>query len=168
MSPIADIIYAGAGTNRVFAGEGNNIVVTQEGNDTVYTGSGRDFISTGAGDDTIYASEGDNWINAGIGNNTIYSGSGRDLFVLNAGVGFDTIKNFEIGKDKLGLTGGLTQNQLTIAQVNSGSTFFTQISIAGSGDILARLDWTQASRLAINSFTPNLPSSANSQLALFG
>ena len=165
---IADIIYAGAGTNRIFAGEGNNIVVTQEGNDTVYTGSGRDFISTGAGDDTIYASEGDNWINAGIGNNTIYSGSGRDLFVLNAGVGFDTIKNFEIGKDKLGLTGGLTQNQLAIAQVNSGSTFFTQISIAGSGDVLARLDWTQASRLAINSFTPNLPSSANSQLALFG
>jgi Ca2+-binding RTX toxin-like protein len=165
---LADIIYAGAGTNRIFASEGNNIVVTQDGNDTVYTGSGRDFISTGGGDDTIYASEGDNWINAGTGNNNIYSGSGRDLFILNAGVGFNTINNFEIGKDKLGLVEGLQPDQLTISQVNSGSTFFTQISIAGSGDILARLNWTQANQLTGNSFMPNLPSSTNSLLSMFG
>lgn len=165
---LADIIYAGAGNNRIFASEGKNIVVTQDGNDTIYTGSGRDFISTGGGDDVIYASEGDNWINAGTGNNTIYSGSGRDLFILNAGAGFDTIKNFEIGKDKLGLVEGLQPDQLAISQVNSGSTFFTQISIAGSGDILARLDWTQANQLTGNSFTTNLPSSSSSLLSMFG
>lgn len=165
---VADIIYAGAGSNRIFASEGKNIVVTQDGNDTVYAGSGRDFISTGGGDDLIYASEGDNLIHGGTGNNTIYSGSGRDLFILNTGDGFDRIKNFEVGKDKLGLVEGLQIDQLTISQVYSGSTFFTQISLAGSDDILARLDWTQANQLTGNSFMSNLPSSTSSLLAMFG
>lgn len=52
-----------------------------------------------------------------------------DRFILNAGVGADTIINF--GKnDLLGLTNGLTFNQLSITQGINGNEFFTQVSIA--------------------------------------
>jgi Ca2+-binding RTX toxin-like protein len=165
---VADVIYAGAGNNTVFAYEGQNTIVTQDGNDTIYAGAGRDFISAGGGDDTIFAGDGDNWIAAGTGNNIIYSGSGRNLFILSTGDGFDTIKNFTIGKDKLGLTAGIQPEQLAISQVNSDGFFGTQISIAGSSDVLARIEWTQASQLTPNSFTLNLPSSNSSLLSLFG
>jgi Ca2+-binding RTX toxin-like protein len=162
-----DVIYAGAGNNTVFAYEGQNTIFTEDGNDTIYSGAGRDFISSGGGNDTIFAGDGDNWIAAGTGNNVVYSGSGQNLFILKAGGGFDTIKNFKVGKDKLGLTDGLQPDRLTISQVNSNGFSGTQISVAGSGDVLARIEWTQASQLTANSFTLNLPSSNSSLLSLF-
>jgi Ca2+-binding RTX toxin-like protein len=164
----ADVIDAGAGNNTIFAYEGQNIVITLDGNDIIYAGAGRDFISAGGGNDTIFAGDGDNWIDGGTGSNLIYSGNGRNLFILNTGSGFDTIKNFTIGKDKLGLTAGIQPEQLAISQVNSDGFFGTQISIAGSSDVLARIEWTQASQLTPNSFTPNLPSSTSSLISLFG
>ena len=163
-----DVIDAGAGNNTVFAYDGQNIVLTQDGNDIIYGGAGRDFISAGGGNDTIFAGDGDNWIAAGTGNNLIYSGNGQNLFILEAGTGATTIENFAIGKDKLGLTAGLQPQQLTISQVNSDGFFGTQISIAGSGDVLARLEWTPADRLTASSFTPNLPLANSSLLSLFG
>ncbi len=165
---VADVIYAGAGNNTVFADEGQNTIVSQDGNDTIYAGAGRDFISAGGGDDTIFAGDGDNWIAAGTGNNIVYSGSGQNLFILKTGDGFDTIKNFKVGKDKLGLTDGLQPDRLTISQVNSNGFFGTQIGIAGSSDVLARIEWTQANQFTPNSFTLNLPSSNSSLLSLFG
>ena len=95
-------------------------------------------------------------------------GSGKNLFILEAGVGSTTIKNFAIGKDKLGLTAGIQPEQLTISQVNSDGFFGTQISIAGSSDILARLEWTSANQLTASSFTPNLPLANSSLISLFG
>jgi Ca2+-binding RTX toxin-like protein len=165
---LADAIYAGAGNNVVFAREGQNTVISQDGNDTIYSGSGRDFISSGGGNDTIFAGAGNNWIKAGAGNNTIYSDSGQDLFILSTGDGWDTIKNFEIGKDKLGLTEGLQVDRLLISQINSGGFFGTQIGIKGSDEILARLEFTQSSQLNSNSFVTNLPSNNTSLVSLFG
>ena len=163
-----DVIDAGAGNNTVFAYEGQNIVFSQDGDDIIYAGAGRDFISAGGGNDTIFAGDGDNWIAAGTGNNLIYSGNGANLFILEAGAGFSTIKNFKIGKDKLGLTAGLQPSQLTIAQVNSDGFFGTQIGIAESGDVLARLEWTPANLLTASSLTPNLPLANSSLISLFG
>jgi Ca2+-binding RTX toxin-like protein len=163
---LADVIYAGAGNNVIFAREGQNTVVSGDGKDTIYSGSGRDFISSGGGDDTIFAGAGNNWIYAGTGNNTIYSGNGQDLFIL--GAGLDTIKNFEIGKDKLGLTDGLQVDQLLISQINSGGFFGTQIGVRGSHEILARLEFTQSNQLNSTSFMANLPSANSSLLSLFG
>jgi Ca2+-binding RTX toxin-like protein len=165
---LADIIYAGAGDNIVFAREGQNTVVTGDGKDTIYSGSGRDFIASSGGDDTIFAGAGNNWINAGTGNNTIYSGNDQDLFILSVGAGLDTIKNFEVGKDKLGLTGGLQVDQLLISQINGGGFFGTQIGIRGSDEILARLEFTQSSQLNSTSFRTDLPSDNSSLLSLFG
>nr|WP_290221501.1 hypothetical protein [Trichocoleus desertorum] len=158
----ADIINAGDGNNQIFAAEGNNVIQTGNGNnriqarggdDLIYAGAGDDWIQTGDGNDLIYAAEGSNYIDAGAGNNTIYSGSGNDLFVLLRGSGFHTIAQFEVSKDLLGLSGGLTFGQLSITQVTSGQEFLTQVSVAGTSDILANLKWVQASAITSASFT---------------
>jgi Ca2+-binding RTX toxin-like protein len=157
-----DIIDAGDGDNQIFAAEGNNIIRTGSGNnqiqtrngdDLIYAGAGNDWIQTGAGNDLIYAAEGNNYIDAGTGNNTIFSGSGWDVFVLTAGEGVTDIAQFEVGKDQLALTGGLSYGQLSITQGSNGQEFFTQVSVATTGDVLATLDWVQANTLTNASFT---------------
>ena len=132
---------------------GNDILYAGEGNNTLYGGTGNDTLYAGAGNDIIYAGEGDNILYGGIGNNTLYSGSGSDLFALSAGIGASAIVNFDIGKDLLGLSGGLTFGQLSITQGTNGDEFFTQIGVAGSSDILATLDWVQANTITSSSFT---------------
>jgi hypothetical protein len=82
----------------------------------------------------------------------VYSGSGSDLFALTTGFGATTINNFGVGKDVLGLTGGLTFEQLSITQGTNGDEFFTQISIANSDDLLANLKWVQADTITSTSF----------------
>ena len=158
----SDIINAGDGDNQIFAAEGNNIIRTGSGNnqiqtrngdDLIYAGAGNDWIQTGAGNDLIYAAEGNNYIDAGTGNNTIFSGSGWDVFVLTGGEGVTDIAQFEVGKDQLALTGGLSYGQLSITQGSNGQEFFTQVSVATTGDVLATLDWVQANTLTNASFT---------------
>ena len=159
-----DVINAGDGNNWIFAAEGNNVITTGVGNnlietksgdDLIYGGAGSDRIFTGAGNDIIYAAEGDNYIDSGTGNDILTSGSGRDLFVITTGGGTDTITNFEIGKDLIGLSGGLTFDRLSITQGlgNNGHDFFTQISDKVTGSALATLMWTQASAISTSTFT---------------
>lgn len=157
----ADIITVGDGDNQIYAAEGNNVITTGDGNnsintlhgnDTIYGGAAGDRIETNGGDDLIYAAEGDNYIDAGSGNNTVYSGSGSDLFVLNPGDGMTVIAQFDVGKDLLKLQNGLTFDRLSITQGNNGNEFFTQISIAGSNDLLATLKWVQAQDITSQSF----------------
>ncbi|WP_192903748.1 beta strand repeat-containing protein [Achromobacter aloeverae] len=48
------------------------------GNDIIYGGAGPDRINTGLGDDIIYAGAGDDRITGGLGADTIYGGDGAD------------------------------------------------------------------------------------------
>lgn len=149
----ADTITVGNGRNQIYAAEGNNVITAGTGDNLIYGGAASDRIKTGSGNDTIYAAEGNNYIDAGAGNNTIDSGSGSDLFVLTSGAGATGITQFNVGKDLLGLTGGLSFAQLSVAQGSNGNEFFTQINIAGSNDLLATLKWVNASSITSTSFT---------------
>jgi hypothetical protein len=146
-----DIIEAGEGNNLIYASEGNNTITAGSGNDEIYAGAGDDIINAGGGDDLVYASEGDNIIYGGIGDNTVYSGSGSDLFALTTGEGSTTVINFGVGQDLLGLTDGLTFEQLSITQGTNGDEFFTQIGVGD--DLLATLSWVQADSITSSSFT---------------
>ena len=150
-----DFISAGDGDDQIFAAEGNNIIDAGAGNDIIYAGAGYDFITGGTGNDLIFAGDGDNIINGGAGNDIINSGSGKDLFVLGLGEGTDTITNFQVGHDLIGLSGGLTFEQLSINQgIGSNSNeFFTLISDTNSDSVLASLSWTLADSINSSSFT---------------
>jgi len=145
--PGNDLINAGNGNNIIRAGEGHNWIITGLGNDIVYDGAGNDSVFTGAGNDIIYLAEGRNLVDAGIGNNTIYSGSGSDLFVLTPGEGASTIIQFQ-SNDRFGLVGGLSYDDLLINPGNGNQGFFSQISIAATGDLLGIVNWVQPNLLA--------------------
>ncbi len=157
----ADIITVGDGNNQIYAAEGNNVITvtgsgvntidTGHGDDIIYGGAGNDRIVTRGGNDTIYAAEGNNYIDAGDGVNTIFSGSGADIFVLGWG-SQNTIMQFDIGKDKLGLSQGLQFGQLDISQGSKDGQFFTEIKLAWANTPLATLNWTQAADIDSSSF----------------
>lgn len=113
-------------------------------NNILYGGVGDDQLSGGTGDDTLYGGEGDN---------ILCGGSGSDVFALTAGVGASTIIDFDICKDLLGLTEGLTFEQLSITQSTCGNQFFTQVNIACTGDLLAILNGVQAYTITSSLFT---------------
>ncbi|MEL7359062.1 MAG: glycerophosphodiester phosphodiesterase family protein [Cyanobacteria bacterium J06560_6] len=125
-----DIIYGGAGNDRI-GGKG--------GNDTLYGG---------ADDDQIWGDDGDDLIYGGLGNDTLTGddfsgGRGADTFVLAAGEGTDTIVDFEVGTDLIGLAGGLTFGQLTLAD--------SEIRLGE--EVLASLNGVETSTLTDANFT---------------
>ncbi|MGB7444954.1 MAG: choice-of-anchor I family protein [Coleofasciculaceae cyanobacterium] len=123
-----DLIYGGVGNDTIFASEGNNTVFGNAGDDTIYSGSGNDYITGGAGDDTIFL------------------GGGQDTVVLAKGEGSDIINNFQLGQTSLGLSGGLTFDDLMINQGN-GATL-----ISAGDELLASINWVQAGDINSDTF----------------
>ncbi len=100
----------GGGDDLIFGGAGNDRIGGKGGNDQLF---GDD------GDDVIWGDDGDDLLLGGLGNDTLTGddfsgGQGSDTFVLSPGEGTDTIVDFEVGTDLLGLTGGLSLGQLTL------------------------------------------------------
>ncbi|NJL41942.1 MAG: glycerophosphodiester phosphodiesterase [Leptolyngbyaceae cyanobacterium SM1_4_3] len=102
-----DILYGGVGNDRL-GGKG--------GNDQLYGGEGRDQLFGDAGDDLL---------RGGLGNDILVGDSprfrGQDTFVLATGEGTDTIRDFTIGEDLIGLADGLSLGQITITQSNQNT-----------------------------------------------
>ncbi len=149
-----DTIYAGEGNDQIFGSEGFNMLFGEDGNDSIYGGSATDWINGGKGNDDIfgaggnnqlfgqegndilYSGSGNDFIDGGMGNDHIWLGGGLDTVVLASGKGFDMINNFQVGQTTLGLSGGLTFEDLNI--VSRGN--FTLIEVAASGEGLARIE----------------------------
>ncbi len=81
----------------------------------------------------------------------MYGGSGRDMFVLASESGIDTIFNFTVGSDYLGLLNGLTFEQITITQGIGTNTSDTLIS-KQDGEVLATLIGVEANTLSLWDF----------------
>ncbi|NJL47903.1 MAG: alkaline phosphatase [Leptolyngbyaceae cyanobacterium SM2_5_2] len=97
------------GTNEadeLTGGDNNDVIVAFGGNDTVTGGLGHDILFGGEGDDLL---------RGGIGNDEISGSRGADTVVLAAGEGNDTVVDFEVGVDFIGLADGLTFGQLTLS-----------------------------------------------------
>ena len=161
-----DALYGRGGNDTIFGGEGVNTLLGEDGNDLIYGGSQTDYINGGNGNDVIYVPGGNNTIYGGAGNDFIYSGSGDDLILGGAGndriflgggndivvlqinKGVDRIHDFQVGQTTLGLSGGLTFENLAIAQMGND----TLIKFANTGEDLARLNGVQASSIGSSSF----------------
>jgi Ca2+-binding RTX toxin-like protein len=117
-------------------GNGNDTIRGAAGNDTIRGGNGNDILFGNNGDDVLFGDNGDDQLRGGLGNDILTGGLGNDIFILASGEGTDTITDFQVGTDKIGLTGGLTRAQLTIDVVGTR----TRIRLTSSGEILAWLD----------------------------
>ncbi len=133
------------GNDIIFGGEGSDRIGGKSGNDILSGDAGDDFIWGDAGDDIIMGVTGDDIL---VGDN-FSGGSGSDLFVFGNGDGTDTILDFEVGSDRIGLVEGeLTFGDLTITQDGRN----TLLGIADSGEVIAKLHNVQASALTESSF----------------
>ena len=131
------------------------------GNDTLWGNAGKDILLGNAGND-ILLGNGDNdtlWGNAdndtlwgGAGQDVLIGGSDRDIFALKPQEGTDTIIDFNLSeRDRIGLAGGLTFDELTISQGTGDNRNDTLISTE-TGDLLAILNNTRASTIGNAAF----------------
>lgn len=154
-----DVVAGGLANDAIFGGQGDDIlrgdlnsrspqVEDVGGDDVIFGGKGDDRIGGKAGDDRlfgdmgndqIWGDMGDDLLRGGLGDDTLTGddfsgGSGFDTFVLAAGEGTDTITDFEVGTDLIGLANGLTFAEISISAADDST------EIALDGEVLAVLD----------------------------
>ncbi|MGL5081774.1 MAG: 5'-nucleotidase C-terminal domain-containing protein [Microcoleaceae cyanobacterium] len=140
-----DTVAGGLGADQIDGGDGNDILRgdlnerfsgVEGDNDTITGGAGNDRIGGKSGDDELYGDEGNDriWgddgndiIRGGVGNDFIWGDAasvaeGSDTFILAAGEGTDTLFDFEVGIDFIGLADGLTYGQLELTQAGNRTT----------------------------------------------
>ncbi|MEL7520273.1 MAG: alkaline phosphatase, partial [Cyanobacteria bacterium J06553_1] len=146
---------------------GNDIIFGGEGNDRIGGKAGNDILLGDMGDDLIWGDDGDDIVFGGEGNDILVgdnfsSGSGSDLFVFGTENGTDTILDFAVGTDFIGLiTNELTFADLTLTQDGVN----TSLGVTSSGKVLAVLQNVQATDLAESSFV-SVSDIANPQASL--
>jgi len=108
-----DFLTGGNGNDRLVGGRGEDDLFGDEGSDFIRGGSGDDFIDGGsgndrllgnAGEDNLVGGTGNDRLDGGAGNDLLTGGNGADVFVFTEGSGFDTIQDFQDGRDKIDLS----------------------------------------------------------------
>jgi Ca2+-binding RTX toxin-like protein len=129
-------------TNDTLEGDtGNNQLGGEDEQDTLTGSTRKDQLSGAAGDDIL--------LRGGIGNNQLSGGAGIDTFVLAPGEGTDTITDFMVDQDRIGLAEGLSFGQLTITQDGSD----TLIRLTSDNELLAVLSEVQSNSLTAADFS---------------
>ena len=137
-----------AGDDIIIGNGGNDTLSGNGGNDIISGGVGNDLLFGGKGDDNLSGGEGDDTLVGGLGADLLISGGGRDILVLRAGAGTVTIIDFQPGQDLIGLSRGLTFNQVKLNQGEVSTT----IEIASNGQILANIPGIRRSPLTASDF----------------
>jgi Ca2+-binding RTX toxin-like protein len=105
----------GSGNDTLTGTAGNDSLIGNAGNDTLIGGNGTDFLLGSAGDDLLNGDNGDDTLRGGLGSDILTGGNGTDIFVFASGEGIDTITDFKLGSDQIGLTEGLTFGNLSFS-----------------------------------------------------
>lgn len=169
-----DTIFAGGGNDYVEISGSNDTVFAQDGDDTVLAGGGNDIVDGGTGNDILFGQDGNDQLDGGIGDDVLFGGAGNaneltggtgnDIFVLSRG-GTQIITDFGgsfagsafLEQDKIGLSGGLTRDDLTITRLGNtggGSSQFDVLIQAGGQNlaIVQSVTATVAAELNTNDF----------------
>ena len=94
------------------------------GDDKLFGGDGNDSLLGGSEQDQLFGDAGDDLLDGGSGDNTLTGGFGADTFVLST-EGKNTITDFQIGEDVIGLGSGLTFDSLSFMSQNGGTSIAT-------------------------------------------
>ena len=108
-----DDIQGLGGKDTLLGLKGDDIISGGGGKDTIKGGGGNDEINGGGGKDNIKGGGGRDTLYGGGGSDIIAGNGGNDIYVLEKKGGRDTFKGFKLGKDTLGLSKGLTFDDLT-------------------------------------------------------
>jgi Ca2+-binding RTX toxin-like protein len=135
-----DSLDGGEGNDLLLGGDGNDVLFGDADNDTLYGGNGNDILNGGAGDD---------FLSGDVGDDIVTGGLGSDLFVLNQSWGSDIITDFSKGEDLIGLTSGLSFDQLSFSSSNNE----TLITVTDTNEVLAKLKGVTPGILTASDFT---------------
>jgi len=139
-----DLLNGGNGHDTLEGGNGNDQLYGEAGKDFLIGGTGNDLLEGGIGNDYLFGGADNDFLIGGSGNDLLEGGIGSDIFVLATEPGYDTIGDFEISADFLGLSGGLTFNDLLISQGTGANSNDTLLTVEDTGDLLATLSGVQA------------------------
>lgn len=134
----ADTLRGGRDSDRVFGGNDNDIVNGNRGDDLVVGGDGDDLVRGGQDEDLLVGGEGEDTLIGDYGTDDLIGNAGNDLFVLRTETGTfisssaDWIIDYDATDDSIGLTGGLSENDLS----------FETISFALSSEIVFLQEFT--------------------------
>ncbi|MBD1835364.1 DUF4347 domain-containing protein [Cyanobacteria bacterium FACHB-472] len=154
----SDRIYGNAGSDSLYGDMssmggtvggtvgGDDLIWGGSGSDRIYGGYGHDSLYGGVGNDQIWGDAGRDRLSGGLGSDSLTGGAGRDTFVLTKGEGIDTITDFQMGRDFIGLAGGLSLGQVSITQRSSQAV----ITNNSDGEILAAINNISAATLQSN------------------
>jgi len=147
-----DIIHGTSGRDEINGGNGKDTLYGGNGSDTLIGGNGDDLLYGGVSDDVLSGGNGDDLLDGGQGNDTLTGGKGSDRFVLAVGAGTDKITDFTDCQDRIGLSGGLSFEQLKIAQGIGANSADTLISVTSNDEVLAILTGVNAINITAADF----------------
>ncbi|KGG08429.1 SBBP repeat-containing protein [Prochlorococcus marinus] len=136
----ADKLYGGAGADQLYGDTGDDYLKGHSGDDILYGGEDDDYLRGGddgdylygeSGDDKLKGENGNDILTGGLGKDDLYGGSGNDVFKLTAGSGYDRIRDFKKGEDKVDID-GFDFNSIRIVDTGKHSKIYN-----GSKDLLA-------------------------------
>jgi serralysin len=128
-----DILLGGRDSDRVFGEEGNDILNGNRGKDLVVGGEDNDFVRGGQDEDVLIGSAGNDTLVGDFGQDLLFGGTGEDLYVLRTDAAetdpnqADLIFGFSATEDNIGLTDGMTANDIALELFTIDIT--TQLSI---------------------------------------
>lgn len=98
-------------------------LVGMNGKDIIHANGGNDVVLGGGNNDILNGDDGNDIIFGGKGDDTLNGGKGNDVFVIapKNQNGFDTIVDFRVGQDRVGLGGNLTLDDLSFVQQSKGT-----------------------------------------------
>jgi Ca2+-binding RTX toxin-like protein len=125
---------------------GKDIINGNNGDDLILGGGNSDSLNGGNGDDVIFG---------GKGSDRLSGNAGKDTFILARNSGLDTIQDFRVGQDHIGLADTLTFQDLSFVK-GSGGTI-----VKAGNQQLALLDGINPNQLSASSFVQSDLTSIN-------
>lgn len=141
-----DTIFGSSGNDTLIGSSGADKLIGQAGHDKIQGGGGNDILNGGGGRDILKAGQGRDKLLAGAGRDTLEGGGGADQFIFGAENGFNLIRDFQNGADKIKIKGGAsTFDQLRISEVQGDA-------IVKFGKTTLQLDGMRARQLDASDF----------------
>ena len=154
---LTDTQLTGLGTNtirnielaRLQGGMGNNTLDASDAIDikAILVGdAGNDTLMGSQMSDNLYGGVGNDLLDGEMGNDTLVGGAGADIFALESAMGTDTIKDFQDGLDRFGLS-TLSFGDLSISN-NQGGTAALISDLTNNNELLAVVNNIDAANLS--------------------
>ena len=141
-----DTIDGALGNDTLLGGSGRDILLGLDGRDSLIGQMGDDRLFGEDQNDVLLGNEGSDYLVGGNGFDTLAGGSGADIFVIRTDQTKDTIVDFDLETDRLGLEFGLEFEDLT----------FVGNTVRLGDENLAQVNNINAETLTIENFVVEL------------